>query len=88
MRPVDVESESGLQLRLGSLDPDNTNIRTTYSLAVIMTNFANPKTFPLYLDSTAGVCGSNVIDQCADLIVARADSDLSSLRAAFQSTGK
>jgi hypothetical protein len=89
MRLTDAEKGSGIQLRLGSINPDgDSNIRTSYSLAVTMTNFATPGGFPLYLDSTGGMCGSAVIEQCANSIVARVDSDLSAIRAAFQSGGK
>jgi hypothetical protein len=88
MRLVDAEKESGFQLRLNTLDPDNNNYRTIYSMAVTLVNLSNPATFSMYLDSTVGSCGANVIDQCANSIVARADTSVSGIRAAFASQKK
>jgi len=83
MRLVDTEKESGFQLHLNTLDPDNNSYRTIYSMAISMVNFTNPATFSMYLDSTVGTCGANVIDQCANSIVARADTNVSAIRAAI-----
>ena len=88
MRLVDTEKESGFQLHLSTLDPDNNNYRTIYSMTVTLANLNNPAIFSMYLDSTVGSCGANVIDQCANSIVARADTSVSGIRAAFASQKK
>lgn len=87
MRLVDNEASSGLQLHLGSIDPDQNNLRTVYSIAITLTN-PSTLSIPLYLDSTEGVCGSGVIGQCANAIVARLDSNLSMVRAALSGSAK
>ncbi|HEF4840215.1 TPA: hypothetical protein SAO52_005000 [Burkholderia vietnamiensis] len=88
MRLVDTVTESALQVHLASVDPDNTQIRTVYSVAFSLLNFNVPEMFPYYLDSTTGVCGSHVIDQCANSLVAILDNDLSALRAGLAATAK
>jgi hypothetical protein len=56
MRLAGVDNESALQIHLGCIDPDSSNVRTSYSLAITMTNFVNPSGFSFYLDPTDGVC--------------------------------
>ena len=88
MRLVDAEKESGFQLHISTLDPDNSNWRTIYSMTVTVVNFSAPASFSMYLDSTVGSCGANVIDQCANSIVARLDTSVSGIRAALASQKK
>ncbi|MBB5409654.1 hypothetical protein HDG34_003596 [Paraburkholderia sp. HC6.4b] len=88
MQLAEVEKDSTFQLHLSSIDPDNTNIRAAYSVVFTLVNMSAPGSFPLYLDSTNGICGAQVIDQCADSIVARLDRTVSNLRAAFSSPSK
>ncbi|WP_201696856.1 hypothetical protein [Paraburkholderia hiiakae] len=88
MRLVDTKDESALQIHLSSLDPDNDQIRTVYSMALSLINFSSPSSPPVYLDSTSGVCGAHVIDQCANSILARVDSEISAVRAALAKSRK
>lgn len=84
MSLVDDEKASGFQVRLVTEDVDNGSIRTEYAIVITMMNLASPGSFPYYLDSTIGVCGSNVVDQCASTIAARIDRDASTIRAALK----
>ena len=89
MQLVDSVGDSGLQVHLVSIDSSNgMQTQTAYSVAYTVTDFAHPKGYPYYVDSTGGICGSQVIDQCANSIVARLDNNLSIIRAAFRSQKK
>jgi hypothetical protein len=88
MRLVDSAGDSGLQVHLGSIDSSGTQTQTAYSVAYTVRDFSHPDGFPYYLDSTGGICGAQVIDQCANAIVARLDNNLSLIRAAFSSQKK
>jgi hypothetical protein len=88
MRLVDTFNESALQVHLASIDPDNNQARTVYSVAISLINLTAPGMFPYYLDSTTGVCGRQVIDQCANSLVAALDNDLSAVRAGFAAATK
>ena len=85
MSLVDDEKESGFQARLITEDVDNGNIRSEYAVVITMMNLTSPGSFPYFLDYTIGVCGANVVDQCASTIAARIDRDASTIRSAFKS---
>lgn len=85
MSLVDDEKGSGFQARLITEDVDNGNIRTEYAIVITMMNLRSPGSFPYFLDYTIGVCGSNVVDQCASTIAARIDRDASTIRSALKS---
>lgn len=88
MQLSDTEKTSVFQLHLITMDPDQRNVQTIYSFAVTLANLSASGFFPLYIDSTVGSCGSSVIDQCANSIVARLDQNISAVRASFEATKK
>ncbi|MGF6807660.1 hypothetical protein OKW30_002786 [Paraburkholderia sp. Clong3] len=88
MRIVDTPGESALQVHLGSIDATGSQIQTAFTVVYTLTDFGNPGSFQFYLDSTGGLCGAQAIDQCANSIVARLDTNLSSVRAAFAAAVK
>lgn len=88
MRTVDTVGESGLQVHLGSIDATGAQLQTAFTVVYTLTDFGSPGGFQFYLDSTGGICGAQAIDECANSIVARLDTNLSGVRAAFASAGK
>lgn len=87
MRLVDREQDGFLSLRIVTLDPDessSSSLRTVYSIVWITKTLHEPPV-SMYLTNSVGVCGANMVLQCADNLVADTDNQATFVRGVLRS---
>lgn len=82
LKLVDSESDSFIQIRLVTVDPDDNSASTVYSAVITLTQLGNSSA-KIYWTNLVGVCGSNRVVSCADGLAANIDNTATTIREAL-----
>ena len=72
---VNNRDEATFSLEIVTLDPDQENVRTTYSLVLLWENKENDL-FDYYIMSWVGACGSEKVQSCAKNLASEVDMEI------------
>lgn len=87
LRLVDRIEDSALRLHMTTLDPNqnqrNANYSTAYAIAYTGRTLQTPPV-DAFITQLIGTCGADVVDQCAQSVLARTDQQAEFLRSVFR----